>query len=301
MSRRVDVTPDDGTTLGLSVFDAAAHDGGNLPGALVLPAMGVRAAYYERFAQALAACGVPAVTADWRGHGSSRPHVSRRSRFGYAELVERDIPSVVRAVRAEFGGRPVSLIGHSLGAQLSAVALGAARAEAHSLVVLAAGSAYHALYAAPMSRRLRWAARMSPVVTALVGYWPGERMGFAGRESRGVMRDWSRQVLTGRYVFGGRDYTPSMASVRIPVLAITIEGDDYAPTTGPAFFDPARPGRAVDLHRCGRRATDRSLPLGQGERATRQADRNLARQVSVGDGVHSGGEPFPYEEGKRRT
>ena len=246
MSRRLDVSPEHGTTLGLTVFEAAVGDdravddkhpasndlaSGDFPVALILPAMGVRAAYYERFAETLAACGVQAATADWRGHGMSRPHVSRRSRFGYAELVERDIPTVIESVQAEFGGRPVCLIGHSLGAQLSAVALGTGHAEARGLVILAAGSAHHAYYPQSMSRRLRRAARTSPVVTALVGYWPGERMGFAGRESRGVMRDWSRQVLTGRYEFGGRDHTPDMAAVRLPVLAVSIGGDTYAPTT----------------------------------------------------------------------
>jgi predicted alpha/beta hydrolase len=63
-------------------------------------------------------------------------------------------------------------------------------------------------------------------LSALFGYFPGDRVGFGGREARGVIRDWSRSGLRGRYEAAAE---AALARVEAPVLAFHLAHDRFAP------------------------------------------------------------------------
>ena len=46
---------------------------------------------------------------------------------------------------------------------------------------------------------LLWVFGFFRLVSALVGHYPGRTLGFADREARGVIRDWTKSGLSGRY------------------------------------------------------------------------------------------------------
>jgi predicted alpha/beta hydrolase len=194
------------------------------PVALVLPAMGVPARYYRPFAEHLRGFGFTVVVADLRGTGDSTPHPSRRSRYGYAELVD-DIAAVRDTLPK---GRTTVLIGHSLGGQVALLSQ-AREQTVDGLVLVATGLPYFRAY--PGWRRL-WALALTQGIaaaTALLGVWPG--WGFGGRQARGVIRDWAYTARHGRYP---RDAEAALRSMGTPVLAVTVTGDTYTPpgTTG---------------------------------------------------------------------
>ncbi len=88
----------------------------------------------------LARAGLDVYNLDLRGHGRSRALGGRRSR-GVFDYVEEDIPIAVEEVQRHAGGRPLFLVGHSLGglvAYAAASQLGSAIAGIASL-----GSPYH--------------------------------------------------------------------------------------------------------------------------------------------------------------
>ena len=66
----------------------------------------------------LACAGYDVYNLDLRGHGRSRHLGARRSR-GVEDYVREDLPSAVEEVQAISGGRPVYLVGHSLGGLVS--------------------------------------------------------------------------------------------------------------------------------------------------------------------------------------
>jgi pimeloyl-ACP methyl ester carboxylesterase len=66
------------------------------------------------FANYLARSGFDVFNLDLRGHGRSRDHGSQRCR-GVEDYVQQDIPAAVAEVQARSGGRPVWIVGHSLG------------------------------------------------------------------------------------------------------------------------------------------------------------------------------------------
>ena len=68
----------------------------------------------------------------------------------------------------------------------------------------------------------------------LAGFWPGDRIGIGGfgSQSRVLISDWSRLARTGEFLPDGADidYEERIARLTLPVLSITIDGDDVAPS-----------------------------------------------------------------------
>jgi predicted alpha/beta hydrolase len=65
----------------------------------------------------------------------------------------------------------------------------------------------------------------------MFGYFPGNKIGFAGNEAQYVIRDWAHQSRTGRYELKNsrKNYEELLGKVNKPVLAISIHGDTLAP------------------------------------------------------------------------
>ncbi|MFB7452576.1 alpha/beta fold hydrolase [Streptomyces sp. NPDC056194] len=227
-----ELTAPDGARLVVRVHARAEP---TAPVVVVLPAMGTAARHYTPLVRALHRRGATVVTTDLRGHGESTPVPARGVRFGYRELVEHDFGAVLDAVERAFPEAPRLLLGHSLGGQLGLVHCGLLRPRLAGVVLVASGSAWWRALGTGADPRpgARWLVRSLLCVAGaeLLGYWPGHRFGFGGRESVGVMRDWARQMRTGRYGARGAaaDYEEALRGVDLPVLAVDVEGDALAP------------------------------------------------------------------------
>jgi predicted alpha/beta hydrolase len=70
-----------------------------------------------------------------------------------------------------------------------------------------------------------------PLAAAICGYFPGRRLGFGGREARGVMVDWARSGRTGRYAAMGveQDLEAALGRVRVPLLGLRLAEDWLGP------------------------------------------------------------------------
>ena len=195
-----------------------------------LPALGVPARHYEVFGRALAELGVAVVVHEWRGFGSSSLRASRDCDWGYAELLARDIPATREAAAAAFPGLPLVLGGHSLGGQLACCSVALAPVRIDGLWLVASGAPYFRVF--PWAYRL-WlpvAYRLLAALAHVFGALPGRRIGFGGQEARGVIHDWSRTALTGRYAARGVEaIEPRLADVHVPVRAVLLAHDWLAP------------------------------------------------------------------------
>lgn len=205
---------------------------------LWLPAMGVAAKHYLPFAEALAARGTAVFVHEWRGNGSSSLRASRDCDWGYRELLSVDLPATEAVVAAATPGVPRILGGHSLGGQLACCRLGLSTGSATRLWLVAAGAPYWRAF--PL--RTRWwlpmAYRFLPWLADRCGALPGRRIGFGGQEARGVIRDWSRSALSGRYAATGLDVDleAAMARVAVPVTAVVKTEDWLAPESSLRFL-----------------------------------------------------------------
>lgn len=195
-----------------------------------LPALGVGIGPNERFADALAERGVAVAIHEWRGLGGSDRRASRRCDWGYRELLELDIAIGQQTLRAALPHLPWLLGGHSLGGQLAL--LDAARRGSNDPVLLvASGHPHWRAFPGLRAIGVRLFAHAIRPLTALCGYFPGQRLGFAGREAATLMRDWAGTALRGDYAVEpfGRALDQALARYRGRLLAICMAQDTLAP------------------------------------------------------------------------
>ncbi len=207
------------------------HGSADKPVVIGFPAMGTKAGYYRPLAARLRQQGWTAALADLRGHGSHSVRASRTVDFGYADMLQNDWPAIVEAVRSRFSDRPLYLLGHSLGGQLSALHLARHPAAADGLILVASCSVYYRGWAGLDAWKLLAQTQLVGLIARALGVFPGDKMGFAGREARTQMLDWSRQSRTGRYEPQGasENFEALLKEVSVPVLAVSVEGDTFAP------------------------------------------------------------------------
>ena len=219
---------DDGTQFSITVSAAGSDTG---PVAVIVPALGVPAGFYSPFASRLASAAITTVTVDLRGQGASVPHPSRASRHGYAEIVEVDLPAVFEYVGHIFHTRALWAVGHSLGGQLALVAGGLSKLPISGVVLIASGSAWYGGFSGLTKLRNLAFSQLFACTAFCVGFWPGDILGFGGRQSKALMVDWAHQVRTGKYASSAssRDYEAALRGFKLPVLAVEIEGDTLAP------------------------------------------------------------------------
>ncbi|ABD12294.1 putative alpha/beta hydrolase [Frankia casuarinae] len=253
-----------GTRFGLRVLPQADE---SAPVILLLPAMGVRTKYYTPFAEALRSLGYSVVTTDlrWHHHGAAALRRSAGSRGSYQEGVEDDLPTITAATRERFPGAPLFVVGHSLGGQLSI--LRAAREAPDSgglsgLAVIGAGTSYWRVFRPLRSAWVLGGSTFVAGVSQLLGYWPGHRFGFGGRQPRALMLDWARSARTGRYRLARSepDLLGLLGAVTLPVLAISLDADHLAPRRAVDYFTRRLTGSEV--HRVHLDRTSGSTHLG---------------------------------------
>ena len=223
----LEVSAADGTTNRLTIFPAS----NSTAVVLLMPAMGVRAAFYRPFAQSLAQAGWHSATADLRGIGESGVRVRQGARFGYREMVELDWPANLQRLRQRFPGLPVYLLGHSLGGQLNAMYAGLQPESVAGLIFISCGSVYFRGWGFPASLKILAQSQFLLAISEAVGYLPGDKIGFGGAEAKGVIRDWARLARSGQFKPAGTsvDYEKAMQAFSNPLLAISFSDDDFAP------------------------------------------------------------------------
>lgn len=228
---------------------------------LLMPALGVPAGFYLPLGKALAASGLNITLMEHRGIGESALRASRQTDFGFADVIEHDIPSLIRWQRQQAPALPVLLMGHSLGGHYSAIMAGQMPEAVHGVIVAACGSPWIGAYRGFDQFRLRLLCRLIPIVNRLWGYYPGEKIGFGGREARTLMHDWLALARSNIYQASGinRDIDAPIGHYRGPVLSLRMADDPFAPEAGMAAvtdkFASARVAKVVlDQQQLGDRA-----------------------------------------------
>jgi predicted alpha/beta hydrolase len=240
----IDIRTADGWSLRADVH---APDGA-MAGVVVLAhALMARRSEFDRPAGAglaafLAARGWCAVPFDFRAHGESGPAVHQGGRYGYDDLVARDLPAVCAFARERAGRkRPVVVLGHSLGGHVALAAQGSGAIRVEGIVGIAS---------APWLREFEpslsaWVVKRSIMgtfasVSRALGRFPARTLGLGSDDvSRPWIEDFQRFAATGRWASadGRTDYREALGRVSIPVLQVLSEGDrlECPPAFGERF------------------------------------------------------------------
>lgn len=217
----------DGVTLTVEEWGEAGTGRASI---VFLPALGVPLGYYAKLLASWAR-GRHVVGVELRGQPGSPVADLRRAPFGYAHLIREDLPAVFAGTAVAAAERVV-VAGHSLGGQLALLsgAIGTVRPDA--VVTIATGTSSTASQTTVLARaRRRAGVRFVGAVTDWLGYWPGHRLGFAGRQPQTLMADWGYEARHGRYRLSGddADYEAALAALDVPALLLGIDGDRMIP------------------------------------------------------------------------
>ncbi|QOW18786.1 alpha/beta fold hydrolase [Lysobacter ciconiae] len=217
---------------------------------LWLPALGIAARHYLPLAQVLASRGVAVFLHEWRGHGSSSLRAGRDCNWGYRELLELDLPGSESVLAGQTApGLPRILGGHSLGGQLACCRAALDPAAAAQLWLVASGAPWWRAFPAPTRWALLAAYRVLPWLASVNGNLPGRRLGFGGREARGLIADWARTAVSGRYAAAGLDADPeqALANASPAIRGVVLADDWYAPESSLNFLLGKMPHASISV------------------------------------------------------
>lgn len=201
---------------------------------VVAPATGVQARFYWRYAAYLASHGLGVLVPDYRGIGRSRPNGSRASLRGFPvrwhEWGTLDIDGCIRWLVQMLGDEvPLSAVGHSFGGFAVPLAENAHRLD--RLLTVGAQHAHWQDYAwnHRLALFLKWHLSM-PAIATIIGYFPGERIGWLEDLPKGVALDWARGNADYARTIGAaeREVLERAAKLTLTVLSINPSDDPYA-------------------------------------------------------------------------
>ncbi|UGT39361.1 alpha/beta fold hydrolase [Nocardia yamanashiensis] len=201
------------------------------PVVVIVPGLGVPGEYYSLFGSPLAARGFDVALLELRGNGDSRPNPA--SAYGYQELVAVDFPAMFEVVRERFPDSTPYLLGHSMGGQLGVMYASRIRGRLGGLILVASGTPYHRGFHGLTGTGLRLGSAAVSLTANLAGFWPGNTLpaGGFGRQSKQLIADWARLARTGRFqpADADIDYEERIRRLKLPVLSITLTGDELTP------------------------------------------------------------------------
>ena len=113
--------------------------------------------------------------------------------------------------------------------------------------LVASGAPYWRAFPRPMRWWLPPAVRVLQWLARVNGALPGRRIGFGSNEARGVMTDWARTALRGRYAAEGveMDLEQALAAYDGNVQAVTFADDWMVPPGSLRFLLSKLPGARV--------------------------------------------------------
>ena len=233
-NQQIDIELGDQASVKITVY---SNHRSTSPIILILPAMGVKASYYEPFVQQLKEQGLMAITADLRGLGLSSIRPSSKVDFGYFEMV-KDLKVITDVIKKEFPNQKIYGLGHSLGGQIAALAQAKYPSLLDGLVLTAANSVYYKGWAGKQRYTNLFGYYVFSLMSRMLGYFPGHKVGFGGKAAKTQMIDWSHVGKKGWYQLVGDslDYEAALNQLKIPVLAIYIEGDWMSPKAAMAHL-----------------------------------------------------------------
>lgn len=204
---------------------------------IFIPALGVSVDYYKDFAKQLTNSGFTFAAIEMRGMRHSSLQDARRDNFGYKEILETDLSTVVPLLIERYPKLNVWLCGHSLGGQLallhaSSLIKNGYQSRVRGIVLIAGGSNHYQSLPSLLKRCKRYLGiNAIRSVNAILGYFPGHILGFGGRQPKNLISDWTYEGLKGRYQIRNTeiDYNKLLESLSLPVLFISIEGDLLVP------------------------------------------------------------------------
>ncbi len=195
---------------------------------VVAPALGVRASYYRTLCEGLRKAGFATAAVDLPGLGESPVRARRGVDWGYDDVIAH-YAEACRTIRALHPTTPLVLLGHSIGGQVGLMLSGTDVPGLAGVVIVASGCPWWQTWDGLEAWRIRAATWTCGALARTLGVFPGDKVGFGGRDAKTLIVQWAHAAQTGRYRLGTFDGDALLARPGPPVLAIRVDGDAWVP------------------------------------------------------------------------
>jgi predicted alpha/beta hydrolase len=186
----------DGYRLEVATYASSLH---SVPPcvAIINSGAGIPKAFYEPFASWLARQGIPTITYDYRGIGGSRGKSLRNFPAAISDWGSKDCAAVLNYAYRLYPTAQIQVVGHSIGG----IVTGFVSSDApriHRLLFISPHTGYVGDYASGSRLKMfiLWHLSM-PVVTRLMGYFPGRAFGLPEDLPARVALEWGRRRFRG--------------------------------------------------------------------------------------------------------
>ena len=216
---------------------------------------GVSQAFYAPFAAWLADQGIPVILYDYRGIGRSRGKSIRRLDADIYEWGSKDCARIFQAATERYPRATMSVIGHSVGSIVTGFVNNPPKIE--RMLLVSPHTGYFGDYAPRAKPRMfvQWHVLM-PLVTRVVGFFPGRFLGLPEDLPYNVAISWAKRRFRWNT---GKDMKHGVFSQIVSKSLIVRPEDDPFATTDAA--------RRVRGHFPNVEFCDHVLRLNPGERA----------------------------------
>ena len=179
---------DDGLALDACHYPAAeaANQNKNL---IINSATAVDKKLYHHYAVYMAAQGYQTIIYDYRGIAVSRPKKLRGFEASFIDWGRHDFAAVLQHMQKQWPDNKNLVLGHSIGGTL--IGMYGACQSIDGIITVGAQTAYYKDWAPSQRRKLYFLWHgFFPLITALVGYFPGKKLRMLEDVPKGVIRQW---------------------------------------------------------------------------------------------------------------
>jgi len=224
--QQISLSLKDSTALIITLFQSKKD---NAPTLVIYPAFGVKATYYNIFAEKLTDKGIHVVTVDLRGHGLSAVPPDSSNNYGFLEMIN-DLQAVSEYLKQRNPRAKKYILGHSLGGQTASLAVAKYPDSYDGLIMIGSPNVYYKGWSGLPYYRRKMLVTLLPVLSWIVDFLPKFKMG-GHYATKTQITEWGHTGKTGDFIVLGDnlDYEKAFKKVSIPVFAIDIEGDLMAP------------------------------------------------------------------------
>jgi predicted alpha/beta hydrolase len=202
---------------------------------LLLPALATPAYAYKHVVKTLNHANIHVAVMHYGPHGvvTDAQDASRPS-TGFNHLAQNAIPRAMHELTLCCAGKPIWVLGHSLGAQIAVLAVKLGIIDPAGLYFVAGGTPYYRCFPGLSKITVLAGTALTCAVSAALGHWPGQALRIGANESADLVRDWAMLAWTGSYdrLPGHRTKLPDPSALSTydkPLVATVFADDDFAP------------------------------------------------------------------------
>lgn len=196
---------------------------------IIASATGVKQTLYLKFSEFLRQQNFTVYTFDYAGIGASKHQSLKKFNTSASSWATNDLEAVISHVKQNNKDTKLIILGHSIGGQL--IGLAPSSKFADGILLVAAQTGYWKFWKgfSRLKMYLTWHL-LIPVLTPLVGYFPGKRLGASEDLPKDMALEWKKWCCSKNYLF---DHIPEAKqkyeTITCPIKSFSAEDDNYAP------------------------------------------------------------------------